>query len=873
MQEKALPTQLQQYVHLSRYARWLDEEQRRESWEETVSRYTDFFAARFPELYPADRINKSIGALRTMPSMRALMTAGPALDKDEMAGFNCSYVAIDHVRAFDEILYILMCGTGVGFSVERQFINNLPTVSEDFHQSDTLITVKDSKIGWASAFRELIAMLYNGQIPKWDVSKIRPAGAKLKTFGGRASGPKPLVDLFQFSVALFKKAAGRKLTSVECHDLVCKVADIVVVGGVRRSALISLSNLSDDRMRVAKSGQWWIDNGQRALANNSAAYTEKPDMEIFLEEWMALIQSKSGERGIFNRVAAKKKAAEFDRRDPNHEFGTNPCMHPDTMVETIRGRMRIADITEPTMVYTMLDDGTLGIKPASAAWVSKRNAETVVVTVASGKQVRCTPDHKIFVEGKGWVEARDLTPGKDRVVHLQRSRRGAAYAGVKLTSQGQRDFVMEHHLVWSGATGVAVPAGYDIHHADGNTYNNDIDNLECLTHEAHARLTAMEQPNDHQVYGPNGQFVTHSGSRGGAKVITAMPPELSSNLHQYATVVAVDPGETTDVYDMTVEDTHNFIADFVVVHNCGEIILRPSGLCNLTEVVIRSGDTLEDLMDKVEVATIMGTFQSSLTNYRYVRNVWKRNAEEERLLGVSMTGIMDHEVLSKPSDEAAQWLTQLREHAVKTNAKWAKKLGINASVAITTVKPSGTVSQLVDSASGIHPRYSQHYVRTVRADKKDPLAQFMRAEGFPVEDCVMKPDTTDVFSFPVRGPEHAVFRNDMSAIQQLEHYLMFKRFWCEHNPSITVYVRDHEWLAVGDWVYNNFDDVGGVSFLPHTDHVYQQAPYTECSEAEYEELAGKMPTVAWSKLQEFEKEDSTTNQQTLACSSGSCEII
>lgn len=630
MQEKALPTQLQQYIHLSRYARWLDEENRRETWPETVKRYTDFFAGRFPDLYPAERINKSIGSLRTMPSMRALMTAGPALDKDEMAGFNCSYVAVDHIRAFDEILYILMCGTGVGFSVERQFINNLPTVSEDFHQSDTLITVKDSKIGWASAFRELIAMLYNGQIPKWGVSKIRPAGAKLKTFGGRASGPKPLVDLFQFSVALFKKAAGRKLTSVECHDLVCKVADIVVVGGVRRSALISLSNLSDDRMRVAKSGQWWIDNGQRALANNSAAYTEKPDMEIFLEEWMALIQSKSGERGIFNRTAAKKKAAEFERRDPNHEFGTNPC---------------------------------------------------------------------------------------------------------------------------------------------------------------------------------------------------------------------------------------------------GEIILRPSGLCNLTEVVIRSGDTLEDLMDKVEVATIMGTFQSTLTAYRYVRNIWKRNAEEERLLGVSMTGIMDHEVLSHPSEQAAQWLTQLREHAVKVNAKWAKKLGINPSVAITTVKPSGTVSQLVDSASGIHPRYSEYYVRTVRADKKDPLAQFMRAEGFPVEDCVMKPDTTDVFSFPVHGPEHAVFRNDMSALQQLEHYLMFKRFWCEHNPSITVYVRAHEWLAVGDWVYNNFDDVGGVSFLPHTEHVYQQAPYTECSAEEYEALVAKMPTVAWSKLQEFEKEDSTTSTKELACTAGVCEII
>ena len=522
------------------------------------------------------------------------------------------------------------CGTGVGFSVERQFINNLPTVPEVFHQSDTLITVKDSKIGWASAFRELMSMLYAGQIPKWDVSKVRPAGAKLKTFGGRASGPKALVDLFNFATAMFKKAAGRKLNSVECHDLVCKVADIVVVGGVRRSALISLSDLSDDRMRVAKSGQWWVDNGQRALANNSAVYTEKPDMETFLEEWLALIQSKSGERGIFNRQAAKKKAAEFGRRDPNHEFGINPC---------------------------------------------------------------------------------------------------------------------------------------------------------------------------------------------------------------------------------------------------GETILRSAGLCNLTEVVIRAGDTLEDLKEKVEVATIMGTFQSTLSNFRYVRSVWKRNAEEERLLGVSMTGIMDHEVLSKVSDTAVEWLKALREHAVKVNAEWAAKLGINQSVAITTVKPSGTVSQLVDSASGIHPRYSQYYVRTVRADKKDPLAQFMRAEGFPVEDCVMKPDTTDVFAFPVRGPEHAVFRNDMSAIQQLDHYLMFATNWCEHNPSITVYVRDHEWLAVGDWVYRNFDKVGGVSFLPFSDHVYQQAPYTECSEAEYEELAGKMPTVAWSKLREFESEDTTVSAQTLACSAGSCELV
>ena len=578
----SLPTPLQSFIHKSRYARWLDSEQRRENWPETVDRYVDFFTKRYPDLYPAARVKAAIQSLRCMPSMRALMTAGPALDKDEMAGYNCSYIAVDNVRAFDEILYVLMCGTGVGFSVERQSINQLPEVAEQFHPSTTVITVKDSKIGWASAFREMISLLYAGQIPQWDVSKVRPAGAKLKTFGGRASGPKPLVDLFKFSIALFKGAAGRKLNSVECHDLVCKIADVVVVGGVRRSALISLSNLSDDRMRVAKSGKWWETEPQRALANNSAAYTERPDMEIFLKEWQSLIESKSGERGIFNRVAAKKKAAESGRRNPDFDFGTNPCLHPDSMIETIDGRVRIADITEPTYVYTMLQDGTLGVRKASASWVSKRNAETVVVTVASGKQVRCTPDHKIYIEGRGWVEAANIRVG-DRVVHLQRSRRGAAYSGVKLTSQGRRDFKMEHHLVWESQNG-PVPEGFDIHHIDGDTYNNAIDNLECLSHEDHARLTAMEQANDHQVWGENGQFITHPNSRGGAKVVVPMPNELKSNLHQYATVVRIEAGERTDVYDMTVDDTHNFIADFTVAHNCGEQPLPPYGACLLGSI-------------------------------------------------------------------------------------------------------------------------------------------------------------------------------------------------------------------------------------------------------------------------------------------------
>ena len=843
------------------------------------------------------------------------------------------------------------CGTGVGFSVERQFINNLPTVPEVFHQSDTLITVKDSKIGWASAFRELVSMLYAGQIPKWDVSKVRPAGAKLKTFGGRASGPKALVDLFNFATAMFKKAAGRKLNSVECHDLVCKVADIVVVGGVRRSALISLSDLSDDRMRVAKSGQWWVDNGQRALANNSAAYTEKPDMETFLEEWLALIQSKSGERGIFNRVAAKKKAAEFDRRDPNHEFGTNPSLRAGTLVLTSDG---IVPIEQLEGMEFDVPVGNGDIAPAICR-LSSPSAELFEITFASGRKHYATKEHKWPMLGGGKKTTEELVSG-DRIPTGVRSLPGTGSAqdeekgflagywlGNGWATARQDDGSVQHGICVPDRRADLVPRlrsvlaeiGVDTSfpRRPNGTYEFNTTSASLKGMLAEAGLSNKNQTNFERVWANSGRFlrglfdgliasdghseadrtsfssknpalrdlvadlayfigykptlrsqtsdvrITKPGDKQysypGYVIHTARWGTTSSVRHEHDTVICVAAtGVFEPVWDLSVSHhSHTFVIPGMVTGNCGEIILRSAGLCNLTEVVIRAGDTLEELMDKVEVATIMGTFQSSLTNYRYVRNVWKHNAEEERLLGVSMTGIMDHEVLSTPSDEAAQWLTQLREHAVKTNAKWAKKLGINASVAITTVKPSGTVSQLVDSASGIHPRYSQYYVRTVRADKKDPLSQFMRAEGFPVEDCVMKPETTDVFSFPVKAPDHAVFRDDMSAIQQLEHYLMFKRFWCEHNPSITVYVRDHEWLAVGDWVYNNFDDVGGVSFLPHTDHVYQQAPYTECSEAEYEELAGKMPTVAWSKLQEFEKEDHTEHAQTLACSSGSCDLI
>lgn len=631
-----LPTLYQQYIHLSRYARWREFDKRRETWEETVERYCNFWKRRYGDLFPYAEVYNAIVNLEVMPSMRSLMTAGPALERDEMAGYNCSAIAIDHPRAFDEILYVLMCGTGVGFSVESKFVNLLPNVPE-LYDSDTTIVVSDSKIGWATALRQLVGLLYSGSIPTWDVSRIRPSGARLKTFGGRASGPAPLVDMMQFVVKTFKNAQGRKLTPLECHDIACKIADCVVVGGVRRSALISLSDLSDEQIRDSKSGQWYdepdkgiIRQGQRSLANNSAVYEARPDMDTFITEWTALVKSKSGERGVFNRRAARLQSQATLRRNPEQDFLTNPC---------------------------------------------------------------------------------------------------------------------------------------------------------------------------------------------------------------------------------------------------GEIILRPSGLCNLTEVVIRSGDSLEDIKRKVRIATLLGTFQSTLTNFKYVRQVWRKNAEEERLLGVSFTGIMDHTILSRVSDEAKSWLSELKLHAIETNAAVADSIGIGHSVAITTVKPSGTVSQLVDSASGIHPRWHTHYIRTVRADKKDPLAKFMRLKGFPVEDEQRRPDATDVFSFPVQARGDPVIRTDITAIQQLDHYLMFKRYWCEHNPSITVYVKDDEWLAVGDWLYKNFDDVGGVSFLPHSDHVYAQAPYQDCTMEEFVATCDKMPQLAdWSELGEFEDEDNTVGSQELACLSGVCEI-
>ena len=632
-----LPTKYQEFIHLSRYSRWLPKEGRRETWRETVTRYFDFFQEHLKQSckYSLDKslreeLEDAVIHLKIMPSMRCLMTAGEALKRENIAGYNCSYVAVDRPQAFDEILYVLMNGTGVGFSVERQFVGNLPTVAEEFHPSDTTIVVQDSKMGWAKAFKELVAMLYHGQIPKWDLSKVRPAGAPLKTFGGRASGPEPLRRLFEFTKEIFQNAHGRKLSSIECHDIVCKTAEIVVVGGVRRSALISLSNLSDDRMRVAKSGQWWIDNGQRALANNSACYTEKPDIGIFMDEWKALYDSKSGERGIFNRESAKKIAEKNERRDVGYDFGTNPC---------------------------------------------------------------------------------------------------------------------------------------------------------------------------------------------------------------------------------------------------SEIILRSREFCNLSEVVVRPEDTEDTLLNKVRLATILGTFQSTLTNFKYVSKDWKKNCVEERLLGVSLTGIMDNKWTAGKLNGLDVLLKNLKQMSVDTNKEWSKKLKINQSAAITCVKPSGTVSQLVDSASGIHARHNPYYIRTVRGDKKDPLTKMMVEQGFPAEDDVMKPNDTTVFSFPIKCSPDAVFRQDLTAIEQLELWKTYQVHWCEHKPSVTISVKEEEWIDVGAWVYKNFDLMSGVSFLPYSEHTYKQAPYQDCNEKEYKDLLNKMPTsVDWNKLSEYEKSDMTVGSQELACSAGSCEI-
>jgi ribonucleoside-diphosphate reductase alpha chain len=639
-----------QFIAKSRYARYLSDEKRRESWDESVDRYLKFMVEHLEKDFghvvdpiTLTKVESAIKNLDVMPSMRAIMTAGKALERDNTAGYNCSYLPIDDPKSFDEAMYILLCGTGVGFSVEHKYIDKLPEIPEKIFESETTIVVSDSKEGWAKALRQLIALLYSGEVPKYDLKKIRPAGARLKTFGGRASGPEPLKELFEFTIFKFKQAKGRKLSSIDCHDIMCKVGEVVVVGGVRRSAMISLSQLEDSKMRECKSGAWWNGNGHRALANNSAVYEEKPDMGQFMAEWRSLYDSKSGERGIFSRDASKRQVAKNGRRDPNYDWGTNPC-------------------SEIILRGPKIDEKTGG-----------------------------------------------------------------------------------------------------------------------------------------SITGSGGQF------------------------------------------------------------------------CNLSEVVVRESDTLETLKEKVEIATILGTWQATLTKFPYLRKVWQKNTEEERLLGVSLTGILDNKWMSETSDETKDKLKILREVAVTTNLDLATSLGINQSTAITCVKPSGTVSQLVNSASGIHPRHSNFYIRRVRGDKKDPLTAFLKEARVPTEDCVMKPDSTSVFSFPIKAPEGARVREDLTATQHLELWLMYQQCWCEHKPSVTISVKDEDWMAVGAWVWKNFDDISGISFLPYDGGTYRQAPYEECTKELYEDMLAKMPEeIFWDRL--IEEVDNVQGTQELACTAGGCEI-
>ncbi len=625
----------QTFIHQSRYARWLEDEQRRETWKETVDRYMKFMKDHV-NVSASDYTDLSYGieSMGVMPSMRCLMTAGPALTRDNMAGFNCSYTKIDDLRAFDEALYILMCGSGIGYSVERQYISNLPPVPHSLQiNGDRPIIVADSKMGWAEGLKQILYSIFaKAVIPRWDLSKIRPAGARLKTFGGRASGPEPLDALLRFVTKTCINAGGRQLTSLECHDIMCMVAQAVVVGGVRRSAMISLSNLGDNQLRLCKSGQWFDQHPHRSFANNSVVYTTKPDTPSFMEEWLSLMKSRSGERGMFSRLAARAQVEKYGKRDPDHEWGTNPC---------------------------------------------------------------------------------------------------------------------------------------------------------------------------------------------------------------------------------------------------SEIILRPHQVCNLTEVIVRSNDTLADLKRKVRLATILGTYQATLTDFKYIRKIWKDNTEEERLLGVSLTGILDHSILGAVSNQAERWLREMREVANATNKQYAKRWEIQPSTAITCVKPSGTVSQLVDSASGIHPRHSRFYTRTVRADKKDPLTSFLRQAGIPFEDAVSDTSgNTGVFSFPIAAPKGAKLRSELSALDHLELWKQYAEEWCEHKPSVTVSVKDDEWMAVGAWMWENFDLCSGLAFLPYSDHVYAQAPYQECNGRDYTELVKISPdTIDWSGLTEFEKEDNTAASQTLACDGNVCELV
>jgi ribonucleoside-diphosphate reductase alpha chain len=633
----------QQVIFKTRYARWVEEEGRRENWDETVKRYCDYFEDHLKEKHShkiprkvLKEVYDSIYNLEVMPSMRTLMTSGKALESAEVANYNCAFLVVDAVRAFSEHMYVLMCGAGSGFSVERRFTEKLPEVPEELHPSDTTIIVADSRKGWCAAYNQYLNLLFAGNIAKVNVDKVRKEGTRLKTFGGYASGPGPLLDLFKHTEEIFRGAQGRQLRPIEVFSIMCYIAQIVVVGGVRRSATIALFDKDDIEMRTAKSGYWFNDPKRKhyAMANISAVFETKPAAAEFMDIWRDLVASKAGEPGILNRKA-----------------------------------------------------------------------------------------------------------------------------------------------LWEGA-------------------------------EAIGRATRYED-----------------GSR--------IP-------------YGVNP--------------------------CSEIVLQPYSFCNLTGAAIRPEDTLEDIKKKVRVATIIGTWQATVTDFDYLRKVWQSNVEDERLLGVCLAGIMDHPVLSQTTEESARWENELRELAWEVNKSIAEDIGINTTASVTAIKPAGNSGELYDVASGIHPRYAPYYIRSIRQSNGDPMTEFLKATGIPHEVSVQNARDS-IFYFPVKSPEGAICAKDRTAIQQLEHWLHMKRNYATHTISATVYVREHEWIAVGAWVYDNFNEVTGLSFLPYDDHIYQQAPYTPCSAEDYEKARGKMPEeIDWSLLKHFEQSDSTTVSQEFACTGGSCAL-
>lgn len=951
-----LPSVYQEFIAISRYAKWQPLISRRETWVESVTRYFDFFDKKtnnafssvlWDELYPA------VASINVMASMRALMTAGPALERENLAAYNCAYLAINNKRKFAEALYILMCGTGVGFSCERQEIHQLPEIPEELLPCEDLIVVGDSKEGWAKAFRKLLYCLYEGDIPTIDYSHIRAAGVPLKTFGGRASGPEPLRRLFTYSIGVFKKAKGRRLTSLEVHDLMCMIGEIVVVGGVRRSALISLSNLSDQRMRDAKSGDWRLSQKQRDLANNSVAYTEKPGVEIFMEEWLSLIRSKSGERGVFNRIAAQRQASRWGRRLKDIAYGVNPCLAGDTLVLIPgEGYRRIAEL-EGSRKNVINQEGDIVTGLFEKTSDSSRIFE---LELSNGAIVEATQYHN-FVDSHGQkVSVNRLTAGTELMIANPIGMFGRlhkpdmAYLDAWLIADGtwynddrgcklylygdKRQFSGNFEIDFKEDGAQNRMVGYlpgsvlpDKTKVPAYVLRGDMDTVlhfikGYLESDGHLGETSkgwtMQFSSIHRsflqdlqallrLFGARGKIsLSHeAGTRmmpdghGGLspyeckncyRLSVSNPMAIMQHTHpqfvergvyqkeEHIFVEAVrDSGRTAAVYCAGVEETNSFALPWVMSGNCGEIILQDSQLCNLTEVIVRSEDTLETLKSKVRAATILGTLQATLTDFSFVSDQWRKNTEDERLLGVSLTGIYDNETMAGKhgKDVLKQWLNELRDHAREVNREWAEKLGIKEATAITCVKPSGTVSQLVDSASGIHPRHSHYYLRTVRLDKKDPLYRFMKDHNVYCEDEQMRPESTAVFFFPMKAPEGAVTRHDITALDHLGLWHLYQQEWCEHNPSVTINVREEEWFGVGAWIYANFDTVSGVTCLPNDDHSYEQAPYIDITKEEYEEWLIKHPTPAinWQELSKYEKEDNTVSSQTLACAGGQCEII